>query len=588
MKDLLDEFNSLTSPPVAVYLRINNKSQHINPFFKKKETSYNQLDNDSINQCTRLEHNISDIKFKEIFDAESFGDNSVLAKYMSIPTFLSQGKSIMFLTYGYSGVGKTFTVFGTTGKQGILQTALLHIQHSQIIKYRTYELYGLAFPYKSYWNTDIKDYNHFIYNYTNDYINPEIIKANNMQKFINNMETYKEISKEDITNFHIITNNIDDTRKREGRIKKTKNNDFSSRSIMIFDFKITIQDGKEVFFVIFDLPGKENIKETFVENDTCFKNKENVNASIRNLAFLSPLSLMLTKYHKPFFETFERFIDDSKFKLTYLGDSYERGNGSRSDEFSNYYSKIFDDSIVGTKNLSLEIMRYMIENNKFDELTSFYEQNLFEKKEVDNCYIKDGYSKAPFEGYYINENIIGLLTTLLKHLKLNFNVIKKQDDIFLNIATNNEEFKKKTGKKTISSKSKEPDYTKIESEISKPKQFYNNKINTELLAQTYFFRFLLKENNNHRTLHEKFDFDLNFLDKELNYWINETYDYNKGYKIETPPISILLDTYFNKIQHFYLFYVVSNDNVDANNCEKQIQLISDCKVFLDELSKYKK
>jgi hypothetical protein len=33
---------------------------------------------------------------------------------------------------------------------------------------------------------------------------------------------------------------------------------------MIYDFKITFKDGKQCRFVVMDLPGKENIYETFV------------------------------------------------------------------------------------------------------------------------------------------------------------------------------------------------------------------------------------------------------------------------------------------------------------------------------------
>jgi hypothetical protein len=73
-------------------------------------------------------------------------------------------------------------------------------------------------------------------------------------------------------NFQKIINDIDTIRESKGRIKKTRNNIKSSRSIMIFDFKIKIKETGNyeddyVNFVIIDLPGKENIKETNGSND---------------------------------------------------------------------------------------------------------------------------------------------------------------------------------------------------------------------------------------------------------------------------------------------------------------------------------
>ena len=101
-----------------------------------------------------------------------FGDNATLAMYMNIPTYLAKGKSIMMITYGYSGVGKTFTLFGKVKdprQNGILQKALLSIQNKEAIYMRTYEIYGKALPYKSYWsNLTPTEYDHQIISYTFD------------------------------------------------------------------------------------------------------------------------------------------------------------------------------------------------------------------------------------------------------------------------------------------------------------------------------------------------------------------------------------------------------------------------------------
>jgi len=569
MKDLLDKFKSLSSPPVAVYLRINHNPsidlKESNKVFIKDNDKIGNINTESLSRCAlksqhRSMSNIGNVKFAEVFDSETFNDNSVLSKYMSIPTFLSQGKSIMLLTYGYSGVGKTFTVFGTHSTPGMLQTAIGNIQHQHGIYFRAYELYGLAFPYKSYWDRKPEDYHQFIYDYTINQNMPSEINSSSIKGFVNQIDqnpittgtSFKELTHDKLLNFQEIIDNIDSTRELQGRIKKTKNNIKSSRSIMIFDFKIKIKETgyyveDYVNFVIIDLPGKENIKETFVEENICIPLKESLFPFTGNMAFLSPLSLMLDKtIANKFVTEFSNLSNDQNFNITYLGDEYINSDSN----YNTYLKKIKE---KGNSDYGLEIMRNIINNNRFDLLSQFYEKYLFNEPTIDGCYKNKGYSLAPFEGYYINENIIGLLSSLLKNLCLNNRVIERQDEIFLRYAKDNDNFKShanitKGGEVTGS---------------------YIGKIDNEVKAQTYFFRFLIKEHTNEQLINDL---------------INNSYDYNKIFNVDNPPIEGLLEPYFKYIKNFYVFYVVSND--DLSKCDKQIKLIADSKVFLDELNRY--
>jgi len=561
MKDLLDKFKSLSSPPVAVYLRINKRpSIDIqNEIFKKDKTKIGQLSNININKCYNSTSNISDIKFAEVFDSESFNDNAVLSKYMSIPTFLSQGKSIMLLTYGYSGVGKTFTVFGTSTHRGMLQTSLNNIQQQEAIYYRAYELYGMAFPYKSYWDRTPDNYYHFIYDYTKNNKEPKIYKSYEMTDFINELNkdptdtssSFAQIDTTNINNFQKIIDDIDNTRKKHGRIKKTINNPQSSRSIMIFDFKIKLANGKYVYFVIIDLPGKENIQETFVNNNSCIILKNNY-TYLRNMAFLSPLSLMLRDDIANYCcNKYESDITNTNFIGTYLGQDYNK-------DILN--ENLFTNNI---KVRGLEIMRNIINNNRFDLLSNLYEDVLFKPINNVECYKGNNYSMAPFEGYYINENIIGLLSTLLKQHKLDYTIFKEQEEIFYQKASFYKEFENLA--------------------ITKENKSFLDKINNELKAQTYFFRFFAKKYCNNTYYNDNL-MSYEFCGNTLENWINNTYDYNKTFNNKNPPIATLLNPYFKIIENFYVFYVVSNDN--QGQCDKQIKLIEDSKSFLDELNTY--
>jgi hypothetical protein len=193
---------------------------------------------------------------------------------MALPNTLSKGKSIVLMTYGYSGVGKTFTMFGGgSGKPGVLQTTLQTIHGSELIYMRTYEIYGTAMPYNSYWQKIYDDaakkgkmpaYNHVLYSYTrkDNTMNVDIKKIEDpdqIKKYLDLIkaeasEGYSVINNDFISKFNIFTAAVDEIRTNEGRIKATVNNPQSSRSIMVYEFKIKLQQ-KLVKLVIIDLPG---------------------------------------------------------------------------------------------------------------------------------------------------------------------------------------------------------------------------------------------------------------------------------------------------------------------------------------------
>ena len=132
-----------------------------------------QLIIDNTSKCKRLldrfsnedDYNLIDsikgidkTSFNHVFSNEKCPDNESIAMFMSIPSKLSLGNGFMLLTFGYSGTGKTYTVFGENkpGKsptRGILQTTLNDIdkEDGSPIYFRCYEVYGIGLPYASYW-----------------------------------------------------------------------------------------------------------------------------------------------------------------------------------------------------------------------------------------------------------------------------------------------------------------------------------------------------------------------------------------------------------------------------------------------------
>ena len=130
-----------------------------------------------------------------------------------------------------------------------------------------------------------KNTHQFIYNYkfqkTGDSLeldNVDEIPDKDINSFVNQInsiesnnipESYIEIDYNDFKGFDEIVEQIDNERKKTGRIKATVNNPSSSRSIVLYEFEILI-DGTFVPFIVMDLPGKENIVKTFIDLDDDF------------------------------------------------------------------------------------------------------------------------------------------------------------------------------------------------------------------------------------------------------------------------------------------------------------------------------
>jgi hypothetical protein len=284
----LDTYH-MNLPPIANYLRINDiESNPKNISFQKKDK--HSLDRDIMDQkCTSLNKDplksdkvnaANKIHFEEVFDPKNFKENASLSYYMGLSETLSDKKSIMLLTYGYSGVGKTFTLFGSvktdsTGKKeaspGLLQTTLNNVTDYASVKLKAFELYGLGVPYKFYWEKDPKNFDHVIYHYNNINGNtaeePSLLKTDQFDLVLVKDESYVEITADQINKFSEITESVDKIRKNVGRIRPTINNPESSRSIMIYDFKITFKDNKSCKLVIMDLPGKENLYQTYCTSE---------------------------------------------------------------------------------------------------------------------------------------------------------------------------------------------------------------------------------------------------------------------------------------------------------------------------------
>jgi hypothetical protein len=264
----------------------------------------------------------------------------------------------------------------------------------------------------------------------------------------------------------------------------------------------------------------------------------------------------------------------------------------------------------------------MIDKNKIDLITKFFDENLLETGQP--C---TNPSVISLEGFYINENILGLVSTLKKRL-LPDNVKINESELMGNF------FSKAMGTR----------------EVTKGNTKFN-LFENETIAQTYFIRNLLREHigDGYHLLGADINFKekqpaaspstpppaakpaaspstpppaakpgqisdhlllngvkyqdnqdratelykiLEYRKKPLEYWFESSYDFNKSYT-EEPPIATFMKAYFEKegddksnyvINNFYLFYVVSNNKIEK--CANQIKLVSDSKNLIDVISEY--
>lgn len=454
-KGILDAYRKKYQKKITIYSRINDINKNEQKFSDNNRFFSTDLTNPSImyvnkkicyntdtNNQTNNQTNEQDVyNFTEVFDTINFPTNGDISKYMTLDSRLSSKEGIAIMTYGYSGTGKTFTLFGDSksGKEGILQSTLENINGLSEVKFRLFELYGYGLSYSHYWKNEIDNsprtnkLGHEIFHYniilsgnSLKYIKHESVSAENISSFINNNSTYTTVPQILISdvfrNFESLMTTIDSVRKGENtdnfdlaktdsiikkRIRDTPNNIVSSRSVLIFDFKLKIKD-EYVTFMIIDLPGKEEIIQTYIEpffdnkmeNDYTIKKifksgvnylqtqqktnitNNNIDNEIKKIKFmlatmaLNPISVPMFDPELVLKKLMEIFNNDK--------DTFNLIKNSIIEYTFNYNDK-YNDKIINDNNVTtLEIQKtkYIVNNNKIIGLINNGEiQNGFKLEE---------------------------------------------------------------------------------------------------------------------------------------------------------------------------------------------------------------
>ena len=525
-KDLLDAYRSRKLPSVSVYIRINDwvqdnstkdgyNNKDIFGDRKDHEMVFLRDSNDaqkmivSLENCGNLDkragliekqagkdfsakeslyHSIKNVKVEEVYDTQNFKDNGVISKYMSLPVQLSQKKGIMMVTYGYSGTGKTFSLFGNGTLNGLLQTTLLEIRGQEKIFFRLYEIYAMGVQYNFYWKNPANVFQR-VYTYQlitkNNKLDVKSVGEEKTLTEINSfiekvkefypsggaafdsdgVDTYAEIDYSIFKNFSDFTQIIDQIREKkypkvnqEGypqRIKPTTNNPVSSRSILVYDFQILLKDGSVVPFVIVDLPGKENIVQSYIQNSAFAvtgDNSDTKEPAIAAALLLNPIFSPLFK--KEYTQKIKDFINSDFDDRANIMDKWKKKKVitilSRSSGGGSVNSEPVSEYIGPRNNLTStatsvwkgkkgydgpnggDIQRYnnayvyfistLIKEGRIDLLVKLITKLVEgEDGEINNIEDYDNLEekiRLAYEGIAINENILGLVYTMISRIEV--------------------------------------------------------------------------------------------------------------------------------------------------------------------------
>ena len=434
----------------------------------------------------------------------------------------------------------------------------------------------MASPYSSIWNTDTIKINYSYYDLSdeNNYkLVPNLDINDNDAGFYPKYKDY-------ILNFSEHIKKIEDIRKKYNFISANRNNPVSSRAVLVIDIKGNNLKG-DFQKTIFDLPGKEDIKYTYDDielkaifetslDNSIFKGK--VSKEIFMSLMLNPLLIcIIPTLAKEFNKHCIKNNIFDNINLDYFIYVVPNSKPKQKLDIKIFNLKTLDsDELINNKLLikekkfiepykALQFMAYLIYTNKYDMIISFFEK-----------YCEDGDKnkiKMIFQGYFINEILIGIFETLSNSSKSNsskdFPQIDSIDIEMINNTYNGEY-------NLIDSNSK------ILGRDIKPFE-----ISTEPHKKLNQFRYLLVFYT--QLIVSDIDYD---VPKDALPTVYKNYDFMKRYSNENP-LHKLFEKVYPKTSHIYTSLVLIQNTIDKNKNEydcnkiiKQMTLLNDTSPFL--------
>lgn len=707
-KRTMDNYKRLNMNEITIYARINdfdistsrNERVFASDHYLNRTENYDHrrlvVQKD---RCSSLRDNGRDeFKFTQVFDSEKFKDINVVSDNMALASLITEGKGIALMTYGYSGVGKTFTLFGKKKgdktDQGILQTTLDNISGLNKVELRLFELYGRGSIYPHYWRStqltrdqtnsqNFKEYTDVKKN-VKTYCPLTVAKDNKVYQYLryfNIMEDktdkgekvlkvsgYEEIKKEDIPlytnaagdyqntfktvlgehvkqtfrNIADLIDSVDDIRKKIGTIRKTPNNPESSRSMIVYDFRLYV-GSVVVPLIIIDLPGREEIVQSYVDtflNDNLKdpNNKNNIKVKQLRIALsalcLNPLLLptlfMDAMYNRDgeyniigktvvkrtgkdqLYNIILREFNelDSDTRRTGLKDVMNQVIG-RSTDNKDITAKMYYSSTVNKDNrIEFEnnypvfiperrrasyaydfqymtglcglIMNNLILAGKTDALDKIFKAvaDILIQKHRDLLKedAKFDYITAPSEGIFINENIAGLIQYLAKKLTRSDRSPIEKQDASLDLT---EQIKKVRGYAQLSNNNLGIYKMTGATYVQETEQGNSLEGQSPRTIRAMWGKQTTapsEDSQAHYSAPDKPEYVENTLDMMYE-TIKGMYKSDRIFNSENPVIENILCPYLPILEDYKVFYLFSNNDSDRK-CEHQIKLLENTEGFI--------
>ena len=173
------------------------------------------------------------------------------------------GYSIVLFGYGSSGSGKTFTLLGSQSTPGLIHYGFSNLQGVKSIK--------LKYLFEQYFGTVNINFNKLtgkIHNLIREVPQLVSVSKNENDQFRSRIPSDIDVDNLRVDQFNKLTDIITLYRKERGRIKRTPNNEESSRSHLYMVFEVSFTTGKRGYITFIDMAGRESpidIFNTFID-----------------------------------------------------------------------------------------------------------------------------------------------------------------------------------------------------------------------------------------------------------------------------------------------------------------------------------
>ena len=300
--DILKEYIKTLKEIISKILENKGKVRtFIRTFIRLKETLEKKIDYTINDEKTEITTNCHVKKtfgpFKRIYDSILNEDLLKDVEVINIIDLLKTGVSILLFSYGISGSGKSYTLFGNDKTVGVVQYII---------------------------NTlDSKGFKINIDSIEEEYVDTFGVTGEKLHTLSGEKMDIKEkmnIKKEEM-NINKLVENITITLKKNKRIKETPNNKESSRSHLYITFKI-IKGDTLSYFTVIDCAGRETPKEIF-DSYFSFDSKYNYPGTfyLSDIKNLKENNTYVSKLKKDEIKN----VSDNKLKLQYIKDLIKEG-----------------------------------------------------------------------------------------------------------------------------------------------------------------------------------------------------------------------------------------------------------------------